>query len=69
MRDETIPEIIWRHMAEETLIAVYVPDAEGMTHAEALALALERDKEAALTLQDDAESAVFEELTLAVSCS
>lgn len=69
MRDETIPEMIWRHMAEETLIAVYVPDAEWMARVEALELALERDKEAALALQGDAERAVFEELTLAVSCN
>jgi len=67
--DETFSEKVWRHMAEETLIAVYVPDAEGMTRAEALELALERDKEAALALQSDAERAVFEEFTLAVSCN
>lgn len=67
--DETFSEKVWRHMAEEMLIAVYVPDAEGMTRAEALELALERDKAAALALQNDAERAVFEELTLAVSCN
>ncbi len=45
---------IWKDIAEDMLIAAYVPEAEHLTREEALKLALERDKEAAMQLYEDA---------------
>jgi len=45
---------VWQQIAEDELIAAYVPDAEIMSHDEALHLALARDAEAAGNLQEDA---------------
>lgn len=44
-------EAIAKQEAEDILIAVYVPGAEHLTHAEALKLAQERDLEAAMALE------------------
>ena len=44
---------VWKEVAEEMLIQVYVPEADQMTREEALELALERDLQRAADLQTD----------------
>lgn len=47
-------EQMWKEHTENQLIATYVPNADCLTRAEALALAQERDIEAARQLAEDA---------------
>lgn len=46
-------ETLYRQAAEDMLIAVYVPEAEYLTHEQALDLALVRDLAAAQALRAD----------------
>lgn len=58
MNNDTIQvqiEQMWKEHEEDQLIAAYVPDAENYSREDALKLALERDKEAALALADSKE--------------
>jgi hypothetical protein len=48
---------VWKNIAEDMLIAAYVPDAENMTREDALKLALERDEQAAMQLCQSAAEA------------
>ena len=51
---EPVPlEKLYRQAAEAMLIAVYVPEAEYLTHEQALDLALVRDMAAAQALRAD----------------
>lgn len=43
----------WKAYAEDMLIKTYVPDADTMTRAEALELAIQRDREAAQQIYSD----------------
>jgi hypothetical protein len=51
-----IPVLTWRNIAEYELIVTYVPEADQMTRAEALELALQRDEEATKQLVQDYQS-------------
>lgn len=55
---ETAKEILWRELAEDRLILAYVPDVENYSREDALKLALERDKNAALDLANSTQTAL-----------
>jgi hypothetical protein len=51
--DDELTPFGWQELAEDILIRVYVPEADQMSHQDALRLAQERDIEAARNLYID----------------
>ncbi|KPL70096.1 hypothetical protein ADN00_18810 [Ornatilinea apprima] len=64
---ETVEEQRARIEYEDALISAYVPESDTMTREEALALANERDLQAAMALRDDVIT--LENLQIAISRS
>ncbi len=60
LAEETPFEAFWRQVVEDSLIAAYVPEAELLSHQEALDLALSRDLEAARRVCEDATTLQLE---------
>ena len=51
-------ERVMQAVTEDTLIKTYVPEAENLSHEEALKLAMERDRLAAEELEESAKSSL-----------
>ena len=51
--EATKQENVWKTVAEDMLIAAYVPEADTMSRSDALELALQRDAQAAEVLQQE----------------